>query len=123
MSKSKPKKSRAAPSGADICPLLAEVLKEGRLQLAVVTARRKQLRKGSFDEDLANAAATIIRAITGAQAELRQQEKHLKNVIEQMSEDEMASLIVAWLREASKQRRAAVLRQVAEFDAGETLLS
>lgn len=85
--------------------LLGSSIKELRAQLVVLKKHRAHLVKHDlgFDKDLAQAAASLGRAITGAAAEQRQQEKHVKDIVGRMSAEETQELIRDWIAEQGPQ--------------------
>lgn len=88
----------------DYRPLLAAAIKEGRAQLKVIEKRRKELVEGGFDKDLANSSAALMRALTSATGEMRQQEKHAAQMVARMSQEERDELVLEFISAMDKER-------------------
>lgn len=87
--------------------LLAVAQAELQAQLAVLQVRRVALVKGGFDKDLANSAAALGRAITGLAGEMRQQEKHVNQLVERMTPDELDDVLRYHIANLPKERQGA----------------
>lgn len=93
------KRAKSAAESGQMAEVLAETREEMREQLRVLSARRRELHAGGFDKDLSNSAAALGRAITSATAELRQQERHEKRMVEEMTPKERRAVVFQFVKE------------------------
>lgn len=110
------------PKNTPETSFLTSAQAELQAQLAVLQVRRAELRAGSFDKDLAMAASALGRAITGLAAEMRQQEKHGKQVVAAMSAVEQHALVAEYLKNLPVEDRAAFRAILDELDSTESVL-
>ncbi len=81
----------------------------------------------ALDGDEANPAlirelAGLSRAMTGNESEMRQQEKHGKAMVARMTPEERDQLVMAYLRELTPERRAAVVETMQQMDQTRSVL-
>jgi hypothetical protein len=107
------KKTRSKPS------LLAVAQRELRAQLRLIKSYR---RTEVFDKDMSMAAAALGRAITALAAEQRQQEKHAREVVARMSEDELDAVLRTHLEGLPVERRRAFRDWLDGLDAAGSVL-
>jgi hypothetical protein len=96
--------------------VLTEARTELRAQLAAI-AKTREAMGGTFDKDIATAAAALGRAITSATAELRQQERHEKRMVEEMSPEERRAVAFQFTRELDMDGRGELRAILDELDA------
>lgn len=89
--------------------LFLGVVEELRLQLAVVTTRREALGAGSFDPELAKAAATLGKAIQGCLSEVRQRDRQAARERRGLRMD----VVMDFLRAQPVEKRLHILRELA----------
>lgn len=106
----------------DYRPLLAAAIKEGRDQLKVIKKARKGMFSGGFDKDLANASAALLRALTSATGEMRQQEKHVAQMVSRMTQEERDELILEWVETMDRERLERVQERVTAMMGKESVL-
>src|SRR5689334_18063934 len=94
--------------------LLAQTLAELEIQLDICRKWREE-QKNSFDRHLINAMCKLSTSIRELKGEQRQQEKHLKNMVEQGTAEETDAGIRIFLSEIDNDRRAAFLRYLREL--------
>ena len=97
------KKTKTPASDGFLATAQAELLS----QLAVLERRRKELVTGGFDKDLANSAAALGRVLVSLASEMRQQEKHLKQIVERMTDQELDDVLRFHVAGLPKDRQAA----------------
>lgn len=95
---------------------------ELQAQLAVLEARRKALVTGGFDKDLANSAAALGRAMTSLAGEMRQQEKHLQQLVDRMSPAEADAALEQYIRDLPVDRLAKFKALVDELSSAGSVL-
>ena len=101
------------------------VLIEDQLrQLRIMQMRVQKVIDGedkSFRGDVVAELGKITRSLTMGIKEWRQLEKHAREAAEQMSEDEMTSLLVDWFQQRSKSTQRDLLQQLTrEYNEGKT---
>lgn len=88
-------------------------------QMAACSAEREA---SGYDRDLAASAASLARSLASVMSERRQQEKHVKQMVERMSPAEQDALVLEYLKELTPERRAEVRVFMDQLDAEENLL-
>ncbi len=101
---------------------LVEAQTELQLQMGVLQRRRAALVAGGFDKDLANSAAALGRAITSLAGEMRQQEKHAKQLFERMTPEEVDSLLQFHIAELPVDRQRTFKAFLDELVGAESVL-
>jgi len=106
--------ARALATGSEnpvdaLASLFLGVVEELRLQLAVVTSRREALERGSFDPELAKAAATLGKAIQGCLSEVRQRDRQSARERRGLRMD----VVMDFLRAQPIEKRLHILREIA----------
>lgn len=97
--------------------LCRESIEELRQQVRVLASCRENLRDGRYDKNMANAAAALGRAITGAIAEVRKIESaELKSAA-----DLSPALVMSYLRQLSPDKRNNILRDLERIETGGVL--
>lgn len=85
--------------------------------MRVLASCRENLRDGRYDKNMANAAAALGRAITGAIAEVRKIESaELKSAA-----DLSPALVMSYLRQLSPDKRNNILRDLERIETGGVL--
>lgn len=90
-----------------------------RLIKSQLDALEKATKDRGYDEDLAAMAANLARSVATLTAETRKRETHGKKVVDNMPVDERDALVLAYIAEMSKERRAAVRAYLQELEAQE----
>ncbi len=88
--------------------LVAATLAELEQQLEVVRARRAELPPGGFDKDLAAAAASLSRAVTGLASEERARERARVQAFRKL----LREMVIGWLRDQSDDERHQLIMQI-----------
>lgn len=81
------------------------------------------LEAGDANPALARESAGVARAMTGLAAEVRQREKHVKDMVAKMSSVEQDELIKTYLRDLPVERRAEFRDLLDDMDADEQVMA
>lgn len=99
--------------------LIDESITELRGHLDVIRLRRQELEPGSFDKDLAQAAAAVGNAINRLAAETRQQEKHEREMVRTMTPEQRDASILGYAKDVPRARRDQLRKVFDQLDADE----
>ena len=117
MARTKPPRLQIGTDHADLV-LVGDVCDELRQHLAIITGRREELAPGTFDEDLATAAAALGKVLIGAAAERRAQRRTAAREIASIP----LETAIHYLMTLSMTLREDIARQLTGADDEEPLL-
>ncbi len=116
------KQAKKQLDSSAMAEILAETREEMRAQLRVLAQRRVDTPAGGFDRHLAQSAAALGRAITGATAELRQQERHEQRMVDEMTPQERRRVAFQFTKELDIDGRKELRAILDELDGEGRLL-
>jgi hypothetical protein len=90
---------------------------------ALMSTVEASINAGQVTPALARESSGIARALTALMAELRQQEKHHRQMIDRLTAEERTQLVIAFVREQTAESRVAFRRLLDELDQADQLLS
>lgn len=87
-----------------------------------LTSVEETVKAGDASPAVLRESGTVARGIIGLAAELRQQQRHQARMVAAMSPEEQDRLVVAYISDLPKQRRAEIRRLLDDLDDAEGVL-